>query len=268
MNFFLTYYVLCSKIIKIQLNIQSINSKRRKIMKKSLIVLAIVGLIATSVGCTKEYTPQERDTENKVSLEKETAEEIEKKEPIENVSYDLLESLFENKEKNIIIRYPKMTGFRGELLQDYMNQSLDNIINIFGESELYTDIDVMYEVTRMDDEILSVVFRGTGKFSEQRDIKILKSVNLDVAKSSNEINYANLINDNAAIRQILAEKVVELNLSSSFEAEGISIYFTDKDVVFYYMPLDDSAIDFIEVPVAIEEIQNFLNTDFGERPSS
>lgn len=237
-------------------------------MKKLLMSLIIGALIATSLGCTKEDIPAQIDEENEISIEKDIAEEVQKVEQVENASYDVLDKVFENKEKNIVIHYPEMTGFKGELLQDYINQSLASIIGIYGDSESYSDMDVMYEVTRMDDEILSVVFRGTGKFSEQRDIKILKSVNIDVAKSSNEINYANLINDDAAMRQILADKVVALELSDFFEAEGIRIYFKDDQVVFYYMPLDDSAVDFIEVPVAVDEIKELLNVDFGEMPAS
>jgi len=238
------------------------------IMKKLLMSLVIGALIATSLGCTKEDIPAQIDEENEISIENNPVEEVQDEEQVVNASYDLLEKVFENKEKNIVIHYPEMTGFRGELLQDYINQSLASILGIYGDSESYSDIDVMYEVTRMDDEMLSVVFRGTGKFSEQRDINILKSVNLDVAKSSNEINYSNLINDDAAMRQILAKKVVDLKLADFFEAEGIRIYFNDDQVVFYYMPLDDSAVDFIEVPVAVEEIKELLNVDFGEIPAS
>jgi hypothetical protein len=237
-------------------------------MKKIIISIVIGALIVMFIGCAKEDIPAQINEENETSIEKDSIEEVQDKEQLENVSYDLLEKVFENKDQKNVIHYPEMTGFKGELLQDYINQSLASIIGVYGESESYSDIDIVYEVTRMDDEILSVVFRGTGKFSGQGDINILKSVNLDVAKSSNEIIYGNLINDDAAIRQILAEKVVEYKLADFFEAEGIRIYFNEDQIVFYYMPLDDSEKHFIEVPIVLEEIKELLNEDFGETPAS
>lgn len=237
-------------------------------MKKLLMGLVIIGLIATSLGCTKEDLPAQIDEESGISMDNNSEEEVKKEDQVKSASYDLSEKIFENKDRNIIIHYPEMINLKGELLQDYINQSLESIIGIYGESESYSDINVMYEVTRMDDEILSVVFRGTGKFSGLRDISILKSVNLDVSKSSKEINYTNLINDDSTMRKILADKVVNLELANFFEAEGISIYFNNNQVVFYYMPLDDSAVNFIEVPVAVEEIEELLNKDFGEIPAS
>ena len=126
----------------------------------------------------------------------------------------------------------------------------------------------IYEVTRMDNDILSVVFKGTGKFQNLKDFNILKSVNLDVAKSSNEITYTSLLKDDEQIRKILAKTAIDQGTIDFFEAEGINVYFKDKQIVFYYMPLDDSAVHFIEISILIDEIEKLLNENFGEKPAS
>lgn len=232
-------------------------------MKKGYTYLLIAALVFVAFGCAKEeVAPLTEDTiHNDVELE-------ESLDLSESIGYELNEKVYEDNDSNIVVRYPEMQGYRGELLQDYMNQSLEKIISLYGQNGNYKDIDITYEVTKMDNDLLSVVFRGKGIFSGQREFKILKSMNLDVGKSSNEINYSNLIKDDTAMRQILSEKVIELGLAGFFEAEGISVYLTEDEVVFYYMPLDDMAVNFIEIPVDIENISELLNWNFGEAPAS
>ncbi|BEP28016.1 hypothetical protein [Helicovermis profundi] len=245
-------------------------------MKKLLITLLIGLLIVNLVGCTKKEVTvplntdnvNKESTKNVVESKVETSKDVQNEEQKNNVSYNLLDTVFENTDKNIIIHYPKMTGFKGELLQDYINQSLSNITNIYGNSEYYTDLKIAYEVTKQDNDILSVVFRGKGKFQKQKEFNILKSVNIDMKNSTNEINYDNLIKDDKQMRQILSKKISEKDSSDYFEAEKINIYYKNNQIVFFYMPLDDSAIDFIEIPVESKEIKGILNDNFGEKPAS
>ncbi len=191
-------------------------------MKKIIYGLLICTLAVISMGCVKEdmNQPVEEEVIEDVNEQVDKGEEVS-----ELVPYDLMQNMYVIEDTNTIIRYLVMSGFRGELLQDYMNQSLASVIGIYGDSEAYSNVDISYEVTHMDDEILSVVFRGTASFSGIKEINILKSINLDVGKSSNEINYGNLIKDDPAMRGILADKVVELGIQNEFEAEGIRLLF-------------------------------------------
>jgi hypothetical protein len=91
---------------------------------------------------------------------------------------------------------------------------------------------------------------------------------LDVGKSSNEINYGNFIVNDAELRKLIGKKAVEQGLVKFFEAEGINLYFKDDTAVFYYMPLDDMANTFIELPISLDEIEGYINWDFGDMPPS
>ena len=72
----------------------------------------------------------------------------------------------------------------------------------------------------------------------------------------------------SAINKILNDTAYSKGIKNGFEAEGIRIYFKENEIVFYYMPLDDSAKNYVELSVSESQIEQYLNTDFGTRPAS
>ncbi|MDX2510253.1 MAG: hypothetical protein QNK28_11965, partial [Desulfobacterales bacterium] len=211
-------------------------------MKKKILLL-IVLLSLGITACTQEQklVTQEANEKTKTVVQKEAQEEFQGESQGENktIGYELVTNEFVDSEKNITIQYPEMKGYRGELLQDYMNQSLAKILELYYQNGSYSNVTIKYEITRMDKDVCSVVFRGKGLFSGSKEFSILKSMNLDTGKSSNEINYGNFVVNDAELRKLLGKKAVEQYLVGVFEAEGISLYFKDDTAVFYYMPLDD-----------------------------
>jgi len=182
------------------------------------------------------------------------------------LSYDITKEMMKNEEKNLQIFYPQITGYKGELLMDYMNQSLKRITDIYTKEDSYSDIHIDYQIKKMDNDIISILFEGTGKLQGIRDINIKHSVNLDL-KSSNEINYNNLVINDEEVLNLLEKKALEQGLET-FEAEGIKLYFEDENVVFYYMIPDDSEKVFTEIYVPKNELEGLINTEFGEKPMS
>ena len=230
--------------------------------KKMMLFIALLSL--GIAACT-----QEQETVTPEANEKtETVVQVEVQKETEAVGYELETKEFVDSEKNINIRYPEMKSYRGELLQDYMDQSLAKILGLYGQNTSYSDVTITYEITRMDKEMCSVVFRGTGLFSGSKEFSILNSMNLDVGKSSSEINYGNFVVNDAELRKLIGKKAVEQGLVKSFEAEGINFYFKDDTAVFYYMPLDDMADTFIEVPISLDVIEGYISWDFGDMPAS
>lgn len=183
-----------------------------------------------------------------------------------DASYEVTREVYKCEGANILIYYPLVEGFRGELLMDYMNQSLAKITEMYGNTETYENVMISYVVTRMDDEILSVVFTGTADIKNFKTINVQQSVNLDMT-TSNEINYSNFVKDDVAVRAILDEKAKEEGLMG-LEAEGIRLFFLDGEVIFYYMPLDDMATEFINLKVSMDELEGLVYTDFGVMPAS
>ena len=230
--------------------------------KKMLLFIALLSL--GIAACTQEQETVTPEANQKT----ETVVQLEVQKEAEAVGYELKTKEFVDSEKNIKIRYPEMKSYRGELLQDYMNQSLAKILELYGQNTNYSDVTITYEITRMDKDVCSVVFRGTGLFSGSKEFSILKSMNLDVGKSSNEINYANFVVNDAELRKLIGKKAVEQDLVESFEAEGINFYFKEDTAVFYYMPLDDMADTFIEVPISLDVIEGYISWNFGDMPAS
>lgn len=232
---------------------------------KAAIMTAILGSTIVFSGCGSNAGVNNTKSDNTT-----ISEEIEKKESSSSeLNYDISKEVLKIEDKNTEIYYPQVKDYPGELLMDYMNQSIKKITDIYGNTETYTDVKIDYEITKMDENTLSILFKGTGK-ATGTDIVIQQSVNLDI-KSSNEINYDNFIKDdeesNNKVREILDKKAKAKGLNG-IEAEGIRIYFKGEEVVFYYMPLDDRAKAFIELSVPMSELDGYSNTDFGEHPAS
>lgn len=169
------------------------------------------------------------------------------------------------------IYYPQVRNYKGQLYMDYINQSLKKIADKYNDNNAYSKLKLDYEVTRMDNRILSVLYKGTAEMKDIGKISIQESVSLDMLKSSNEIEFDNLVKSNEKARNavigILNEKAKEKGLSG-FEAEGVRLYFTEENIVFYYMPLDDSAREFVELTIPEKEIIQYINFDFNEGPAS
>lgn len=127
----------------------------------------------------------------------------------------------------------------------YMNQNLKKIVDKYVGKNEYTNVKIDYVVTRQDDVVLSVLFKGNADMRNIGNIKIMESVNLDIGKSTNEIRYDNLIRNTDEAKSYLSNKLMQAarGIKGGFQAEGVRIYFTTTDIVFFYMPPDDSMKD-------------------------
>lgn len=57
-------------------------------------------------------------------------------------------------------------------------------------------------------------------------------------------------------------------MKSGAEFERVRLYYEGENVVFFYMPADDSATRFVEISVPAKELEGLVNTTFGEKPAS
>ncbi len=185
--------------------------------------------------------------------------------------YGTTRELLEVPSKNTKIYYPKLQGYKGELSMDYMNQSIKQIAESYAKAVDFTDVQLDYEVKRLDENIVSILFSGTAKNSGLRETNIQKSINLDV-KSTNPIVYENFIKNgekkNDEVIHLLDAKAKNAGIANGFEAEGVFIYFEGDNAVFFYMPLDDGAKDWVKLSVPLKELDGLTNTEFGEHPAS
>lgn len=197
--------------------------------------------------------------------------EVQLEDPVNEDGYVLVTQVYEEKDRRIKIAYPQISGFEGELLQDYMNQSLREPVETWTAGSSYTDLELDYRVTLKTQEMLSVILIGTGQLEGGREFNYLDSVNLDL-KTSNEITFENFIKDDPASRyafaKLLDDKFMEAGYSEVAEYEGLRLFFRPEEVVFFYMPPDDSAKAFVQISVPNVELEGLVEDEFGERPAS
>ncbi len=237
-----------------------------------LIAMSITMLVLS--GCTTQVT---QATSNQVTIQQTSVVEITSSTPIVEQkeqmpsSYQVTNNLFEDKTANILINYPQIAGLKGELLMDYMNQTLKKITLIYTGENGYKDVTIDYKITLMNNDILSVLFQGTGRFNDGKSITIQQSVNLDI-HTSNPIIFDNLIksdeNSKTAVNQLIREKATTNGERHGIEFEKLQFYFENESVVFFFLPADDSATKYVEIEIPLAELREYLNTDFGEKPAS
>lgn len=145
-----------------------------------------------------------------------------------------------------------------------MNQSLYSVVEKFS-NEGYSNLKLDYEITRMDNDILSVLYKGTVDMEGIGNIKIVDSINLDTAKTGQQITVDNYIKQDEKSK---FESVLESSAKAAgidkIEAEGMKMYFKDDEVIFYYTPLDDSAEYKAYIPVKESDLKGIAVEEFEQ----
>lgn len=177
---------------------------------------------------------------------------------LEDKSFEIDKEILKSEEKNSTIEYPVLKGEGKEEL----NKKIEEFVNTIEENGLYKDLDLHYEISLVDDNKISILFKGVfvpEGFKEEK--YIVKSLNLDL-ESAEEINFYNYFKEDKESQEKLNEKLEEAareyNLEG-FEAEGIFIYFREGNLVVYYWPLDDAVEMPVELYIPIRELKNLIN---------
>ena len=202
--------------------------------------------VQTSSG-SMEYGPEFQAIEGPVVLDDGHT-------PVE-VVYNLTNQVYENEESNVSIEYFQVEGMVGELVQDYVNQSLKRIVAIYGEG--YTDTVITAKILRQDD-FLTIAYEG---YNEAMSYEIQKFITLDMLTST-EITLDAIIADMASFK-------VMFNEASGYDyesLEGVSVYMDEADFIFNFVATDDSAVrEYVRFePRTLAPV---LNMDF-EMPAS
>lgn len=204
----------------------------------------------------------------KAYLEKETIDFINgllfptKDFPEEN-GYSLTQQVYENGDKSKVINYPKIENYKGELLQQYMNQDILGLVNGYAENNMYKSISMDYSIEKSDDKYISILFSGTAEIEGfNNKMNIMDSITFDL-DTGNRISAENYIKDSEGFKIIL-----ENNAAKPLEYESLRFYFKGDDVVFYYRPLDDSSNFYDIININRGVMLDVANDSFGEKPAS
>lgn len=173
-------------------------------------------------------------------------------EQVNELEYELTLNEFVNGET--VITYFTMSGHRGELVQDYINQSLYKVVDTFGD---YAQVKIESFVVQ-EGATLTVGYKG---YNKEWDRNFEHYLTIDVATAT-EWTFEETVADKEAFYAMF-EEVYDPHIR---EQEGIRLYVKDDFLVINYVPMDDMA-ERVFYEIKMEEITPFLNLDF-EMPAS
>lgn len=174
-----------------------------------------------------------------------------------NVAYTAHSSQITDESRNLIIEYPQIEGFEDELLMNTINSVIRESV-IPWTANPYINTKLSYKITKATTEILSVRFEGvTDIQAMSEDEKINTSVNIDMI-TGKRIDYNDLIHDVEAHSELINQKAEEEE-KILFQGEGLKFYMVNDGTMYYYMPLDDSSSEFVEIFVSDDEQSLMMN---------
>lgn len=150
------------------------------------------------------------------------------------------------------VRYPIIEGLQDLEMQSEINEAIFSAVNgyVVSANDDGDQVTLDYEITRMDDEILSVVVRGLQPH-EKSTYDVMFSVNL-VAGTSREINASTLFLNDEASKKALTTLLQSADTSFTSEfGPWLGIYFEAENLNFFYLENDKAAVyNVISVPLA------------------
>ena len=156
------------------------------------------------------------------------------------------------------VRYPVIEGLQDLEMQNEINEAIFSAVNgyVVSANDDGDQVTLDYEITRMDNEILSVVVRGLQPH-EKSTYDVMFSVNL-VAGTSRQINASTLfLNDEASKKALTALlQSADETFASEF-GPWLGIYFEKENLNFFYLENDKAAV-YNVISVPLEELMPFF----------
>ena len=103
---------------------------------------------------------------------------------------------------------------------------------------------------------------GSVQFFIYDTVKIMDSVTMEL-DSSQVLTVENYIKDKEKLFDILKNSTLK-----PLEYESLKFYFEDENIVFYYMPSDDSNREYNAIELNLSELENIIHEYIGEKPAS
>ena len=201
------------------------------------------------------FGPEFEAVEAPIHIGKITASEKDVPSQVDSSPYSMMLHTYEDQARNLSIDYFEVEGLLGELTQDYMNQSLYEIVDVYSRD--YEDVSIHGEVLKQDD-YLTIAYKGE-HLSQGYEIE--HYMTMDVA-SGTVITVDNLFNDLVAFKALFDEAS-----TYKYESlEGVVVYIDGFDLVLTFVPSDDRAErEYVTFPML--ELGPIMNTSF-ELPAS
>lgn len=151
------------------------------------------------------------------------------------------------------IHYPQLTEFPGELLMDYMNQSLAHPAQSLESLDTKDSKALSYEVGRCDGTWVSVLYTQTLTAPDGTETRTQTAVNLE-GGSAQEVTMDNAFRDKAAVLKLLETQPGDA---------PVSFYLNGDGAVFFFRPEDDPSRDYVTQTIPYASLEGYWNT-FGQ----
>jgi len=160
--------------------------------------------------------------------------------------------------------YPQIKGLTGVLAEENINQDLENIIRKYSEDMTTSDkLNLSYEVASSSGDFYSFVFHGmltqgmpNGAAGES--FPVLDALNYD-ARTNSRITSENLMKHDTksmtAFRKLFSSYAGK---DAKAFGDDMGVYFTDTDVVFYFLK-NDAALGYTQVHIPLVEAKPYFN---------
>lgn len=167
------------------------------------------------------------------------------------------QAVYEDAQLTEDIRYPQLTRFPGELLMEYMNESLARPAKTLEKYDTRDAKALDYTVTRCDAEWVSVLFTRTLTAEDGAVDQVMIGMNLS-GETAAEATMDNTFTDPAAVTALLEQ-----------QPDGdLGFYMDETGVVFFFRPGNDPAKDYVIQTVSYEQLEGLWKESVGERPAS
>ncbi len=185
--------------------------------------------------------------------------------PAQTTAKKIIRKEFVEIEKNEYIKdekhfnYPVLKYEGNKAVESLFNQRVDEYVNDLKLNDLFYDLKLDYNISLLNKEKISIIFNGKFTYmgSERESIRVL---NIDLSNGE-EITYENYFKTDKESKEKL-EKLLQAEVrkgyGKDFEAEGISLYFTENSTVLYYYELDDSVVTPTEVYLTDDKIKDLI----------
>lgn len=174
---------------------------------------------------------------------------------VEDTSVEILK--IEDKDNKDIV-YLEIKGLE-KLAEESINQKIKDFVKEIEENEIYKDLKVGPEINFLNDDKMSIIFRGSFKFNDSEKY-LVKSLNFDL-KTGEEITFESYFKEDEAsqeeLKELLNNAAKEQGLSE-FEAEGRWIKFKGSNVIVFYYSLDDSVEMPVELYIPLEDVKDLV----------
>lgn len=175
------------------------------------------------------------------------------------VEDDSVEILKIKDKDNKDIVYPEIKGLENKSLQSNINKEIKDFVKEVEKNEIYKDLKMNPEINFLNDNIISIVFRGSYKLNDGEKY-LVKSLNFNL-KTGKEITFESYFKDDKSsqgkLNELLNKQAKEQGLSE-FEAEGKWIQFRGSKVIVFYYPLDDSVEMPVELYISLEDVKDLV----------